>query len=269
MEELVEALRARNIILFVGSGVSSSLGLPSFAGLITEMAKELGYDADIFATYGPFPVLAEYYAITRGSLDPLRSRMDLDWHGEGRLVENSTVHRLIVDLGFPIVYTTNYDRWLEKAFDHYGKRYVKIAQLGDLIKVRDGLTQIVKFHGDFDDDSSIVLTESSYHARLNFESFLDLKLQADSLARTILFIFIGYSLTDINIRYLLFRLQRLWECSGYIAKRPKSYLYLDKPNAVQQQVWRARGVETIVSTRDDAGEGLKLFLEDLGRKTAA
>lgn len=38
----------------------------------------------------------------------------------------------------------------------------------------EGVTQIVKLHGDFDDEYAIVLTESSHFDRLGFDSPLDL-----------------------------------------------------------------------------------------------
>ena len=75
-----------------------------------------------------------------------------------------------------------------------------------------GDTEIVKFHGDFDDDESIVLTESQYFARLSLEHPLDIKLRGDTLDKGILFI--GYNLADINMRYLLFKLQQIWNSYG-------------------------------------------------------
>src|SRR5204862_304382 len=82
---------------------------------------------------------------------------------------------------FRIVYTTNYDRWLEAAFEHHGRPYAKIVSVADLPGIRPDVTQIVKFHGDFADEASIVLDESSYFRRLDFESPLDIKLRADAL----------------------------------------------------------------------------------------
>jgi hypothetical protein len=46
-----------------------------------------------------------------------------------------------------------------------------------------------------------VLTETDFLNRLSFDSPLDIKLHADALGRTVLFI--GYSMTDPNIRLLL------------------------------------------------------------------
>ncbi len=51
-------------------------------------------------------------------------------------------------------------------------------------------------------DASIVLGESSYFRRLDLESPLDIKLRADLPGRTVMFI--GYSLADVNIRYLFY-----------------------------------------------------------------
>lgn len=57
----------------------------------------------------------------------------------------------------------------------------------DVAEAQAELPHIVKFHGDFDDDASLVLTESDYFERLDFDTPLDSKFQADVLGRSILF----------------------------------------------------------------------------------
>ena len=42
--QLAEAIRQRRGVLFVGAGVSISVGLPSWETLIRQMASELGLD---------------------------------------------------------------------------------------------------------------------------------------------------------------------------------------------------------------------------------
>jgi len=103
-------------------------------------------------------------------------------------------------------------------------------------------TQIIKFHGDTISDDSIVLTESSYFERLAFDSPLDIKLRADMLGKSILFI--GYSLSDINIRLLIYKLYQLWQKSNNSSKRPKSYLFLPTPNPIQETILNCRGIQT-------------------------
>ena len=158
MDQLRDAYRNNRLILFVGSGVSANIGLPPWKELIDEIAVQLDYDPEVFNTYGNFLALAEYYRIKKGSIGPLRSWMDREWHRNIE-IRDSEIHRLIVHGRFPAIYTTNYDRWLEYAHDAYAVDYIKIANASDLTKARDGVRQIVKFHGDFDDDASIVLDE--------------------------------------------------------------------------------------------------------------
>lgn len=266
MEHLIRAVKEKRFILFVGGGVSMNLGLPEWKELISHLADELNYPREKFHSYGDYLSLAEYYQEKHGSLDPLIQWMDTSWHCPAIDVGSCDIHRLIVELDPPIIYTTNYDRWIERAFDHYGKPYTRIVNVADLINIREGVPQIVKFHGDFDDPASIVLTESSYFNRLDFEGPLDIKLRSDMLSRTILFI--GYRLSDINIRYLIYKLQRLWDGSVCSTSRPQSYIFLAQKNPVQEAVLRKRGIATLFSKRDLPGEGLREFLETLAEKAA-
>ncbi|GAB5514396.1 SIR2 family NAD-dependent protein deacylase [Rhodopirellula baltica] len=263
MQPLLDALRNRDIILFVGAGVSMNVDLPSWSKLVDEMATRVGYDPDIFSQLGDHLTLAEYYVLQHKSLGKLRSWMDTEWHSEKKRkeVEESEIHKMLVGLPCDIIYTTNYDRYLEWACEAQDRAYTKVTNVGDLVHIDDQKLEIIKFHGDFDDDQSIVLTESSYFERLSFESPLDIKLRADVLGKTILFL--GYSLSDINMRLLFFKLHKLWESSPYANARPNSYIFLTRPNPVQEAVLKSRGIEPIISPTDDPREGLKAFLADL------
>ncbi len=261
MHELAGAIRNRKVILFAGAGLSMNLGLPSFNSLIGRLAEELEFDPEIFHMSGDYLTLAEYYFQTKGKLGPLRSWMDTTWHSSEVDISKSVIHKAIVKLNLSAVYTTNYDRWIEKSFEYWNTPYSKIANVSDIASANEDRTQIIKFHGDFDDDESIVLTESSYFERMNFESPLDIKLRSDVLGKTILFI--GYSLSDINIRYLLYRLQKQWEKEGSNKTRPKSYIFLTRPNVVQEEILRARGVIPIIAETDDPKASLEKFLSEL------
>lgn len=261
IEPLISAIRARQAMLFAGAGVSNGLGLPTWKQLIDKLAGELEYDPRVFGLNGEFLELAEYYELQKGTLGPLRSWMDRNWHSDEAKVEKSAVHNAILELAFPVIYTTNYDRWLEIAHERSSTAYTKIANVGDFTKIKDGVTQIVKLHGDFDDDKSLVLTETSYFDRLAFESPLDIKLRSDSIGKVILFV--GYSLSDINVRYLLYKLYKLWADSGFAAARPKSYVFLSRPNPIQEAILANRGIVPIISDSDDPGAGLEEFLTRL------
>jgi hypothetical protein len=219
LDDLARSVRQRRAILFVGAGVSMVVGLPSWQALIDHMMEELEIPEASRGRPGlDHPILAEYYRLRRGTIGPLRSWMDREWKVSEERVRESRIHELIVSLDFPLIYTTNYDRNLEVAFELAQKPFHKISNARDLTQADRAGTQIVKFHGDFDDDSSLVLTEADYFARLNFDSPLDVKFRADAMSRTLLFI--GYSMSDLNIRLLLYRIWETWSRSAYERNRP-------------------------------------------------
>lgn len=260
-EELAAAIRDGQAILFVGSGASAGLGAPTWSGLIAEIGRQLGYDADVFASLGAsYLTVAEFYKIKKGGIGPLRSWMDNNWAVSDDVLSKSILHNLIVKLDFSVIYTTNYDRNLENSFKINNKDYKKISNISHLADPSPG-TQIIKLHGDFDDDNSIVITESDYFKRLDFTSALDLKLRSDVLGKTILFI--GYSLSDINVRLLLYKLWEIWQLSGRESERPRSYLFLTRPDEIQETVLRQWGVDTITADVDDPGAATCAFLESL------
>jgi len=261
-DELATAVRDRQVILFVGSGVSAGLGVPTWSGLINHLAQQMGYDPELFRTNsGNYPTLAEYYKIEHDSIGPLRSWMDTKWKLPNKKLKKSSVHQLIANLNFPLIYTTNYDRFIEQSFEIYKKPFKKIVNVRNIGSVREGETQIVKFHGDFDDDNSIVLTETDYYERLSFESPLDIKLRSDALGKSLLFI--GYSLSDINIRLLLYKLSQTWKTSGLDKHQPVSYLFQSRPDPIQEAVLDQWGVRVVTEDVNDPGAALCAFLKQL------
>jgi NAD-dependent SIR2 family protein deacetylase len=261
LDGLVEAIASDRLILFVGDGVSQSLGLPDFRTLVNHLANDLGFSAESFQT-AEYAVIAEAYLLKHGKLGPLRTWMDSTWHPANVDITKSEIHNLIVDLELSIVYTTNYDRWLEIAYEKRKRPFHKIANVADLAIDARGQTEIIKFHGDFEDDDSLVLTEASYFQRMIFESPLDIRLRSDCLARPLLFL--GYSLHDVNTRYLLYRLQELWKNSPYAEQRPISYIVMTERNPAQEIVLRARGVHPIV-LEGDPSEATTSFLQEISR----
>lgn len=240
VSEIVEAVRRRHALLFVGAGVSMSVGLPSWQMLIDHMLGELQLNASIMKDPDvTHQTIAEYYRLERGTLDALLDWMKQNWQVSEPRVQQSELHRLIVSLDFPIIYTTNYDSNLEIAYEVHGRPYAKISSARDIARAPAGVTQIIKYHGDFDDAETLVLTESDYFDRLSFDSPLDVKFRSDALGATVLFI--GYSMSDLNIRFLLHRLWSTWRHSGYEDDRPRSYIVMHEPSPVQEAVLRKWG----------------------------
>jgi NAD-dependent SIR2 family protein deacetylase len=155
------------LIPFVGAGLSKPLGLPDWSTLIDFIAKQLGYDPEVFKLNGNDLQLAEYYVTVKRSIGPLRSEMDRLFNPSDDQIKQSRAHSALADMKVPLIYTTNYDRIIERAFGLRGATYFTIANLDDIASApSDMATQIVKLHGTFDDDTSLVLTETSYFDRL-------------------------------------------------------------------------------------------------------
>lgn len=260
---LIDYIRRNRVIIFAGSGLSATLQLPTWDQLLSQVAAELKFDADIFQSLGDNYSLAEFYLIRNGRLGNLRQWMDQEWHRPKVAIDisKSQAHVSLVKLGAQRIYTTNWDNWIEAAHRAMGQTYHKIVRVKDIADAPDDVPHIVKFHGDFSDDDSLVFTERSYFDRMSFDSPIDIKFRADTIGRSILFL--GYSIRDMNMRLLLYRLEQIWKQSFDPAARPPSFVFLTRPNEVQEAVLRARGIEPIVGTSDDPTHSLTEFLTSL------
>jgi hypothetical protein len=243
------------------------LGLPSYASLIRELGQHVDFDGAIFEQLGDYLTLAEFYSLQKNGLSELQSHLKEKWKKSQKEVISSPVHKAIVDLGCKLIYTTNFDDFLEKAHRALKVGYRSLRSVNDFVNLADNKVHIVKLHGDLRSTKTMVFTESSYFDRLNFESPLDIKLRADMLGKTLLFI--GYSLSDINVRLLLYRLQKLWETGPRPEYRPKSYVFMGKPNEVLERVLIERGLIPIVAETADPETSLTNFLETLRLQASA
>ena len=261
--ELLRELRNNGkLIPFVGAGLSQPLGLPSWSGLIETIAEELGYDPAVFNCNGTAVQLAEYYVATKGSIGPLRSLMDRAFNPSDEKIAKSRAHSALVEMNLQTIYTTNYDTIIERAFELRDHPYHTVANIDDIATAPMGTTRVVKFHGTFSDDASLVLTESSYFDRLDFESAIDIQLRADTLGRSLLFI--GYSLSDLNIRYMLYKLHKLREHVKHSSSRmPSAFLTTFGIGEIQRTLLLRWNVSTIELDPLDKSRSVDEFLEAL------
>lgn len=187
------------------------------------------------------------------------------------------VHRFFAKLpavsrerGWPLcqlLVTTNYDDALERAFDDVKEPYdtvwyiadrkfrgkfwhrpfggeAKVVERPKRYVIPDDRTVVLKIHGAVDRDDatrdSYVITEDHYIeflAKTELTQLLPVELLEKLLHSH--FLFLGYSLQDWNLRVIL---HRIWEQQklGF-----NSWAIQLAPSEIEQELWRARGVDVI------------------------
>ena len=252
-QELIEMIRQQRLIPFLGAGFSAGLNLPNWDEMLKKLSDEiedsLPYEeVKKLCNNDPLQVAEYFYLKCDRNIGPLRHaistflRTDIDPTLSGAHVD-------LVNLGCKQIYTTNYDDLIETTFKKLKVPFSVIALPKHVATSSGGKVQIVKYHGDLRHEATLVLTESSYYRRLDFESPMDLKFRSDLLGRSVLFM--GYSFRDINIRIIWFKLMEMMKDIP-MNDRPTSFIVRFDPNPVLETLYEAVGIKTIVL--DEAGE---------------
>lgn len=265
LNDLVQAFRDKRVIPFIGAGFSKACGFPSWSELIQHLLER--FDQDSFDAIDNIDLLrvAEYLKIINGNeIGPIRSEIEKLCNSYSIDISISDPHLHLVSLGAPIIYTTNYDNLIEEAFKYTSQPYSQVVTTRDIVKnVTKDSTQIVKFHGSFEHEKTMVLTESDYFSRLEFETPIDIKLRSDLIGRTILFM--GYSFSDFNIRYLWFKLRNMMKTMNEFDK-PRSFILLSSDDKIMTTLFENIGIVPIHLSNfdgDDTTARLTDFMERL------
>ena len=266
ISELVNLLHQNRLIPFLGAGFSEGCNLP----LASELTHQLLQDFQLNHVYESgaqveLSQLCEYLKIVAGgSIDPVLQKIRHLMKDDDVDITQSQPHLLLARLNTPLIYTTNYDRLIEHTLDYLAVPYQTVVSTADIIESTDcGGVQIVKFHGSWEQPETIILTEADYYERLEFVTPIDIKLRADSLGKSLLFM--GYSFSDFNIRYLWFKLRKMMH--GLAANQlPNSYILLFQPDQITRVLLENMGIIPIDLSNfpgNSLSENLSAFLNEL------
>lgn len=212
MINLKKILAQSDTIIFVGSGISLWSGLPTWSGMIEELAKFLEKgtgNADLVraeAKKGDLLQAASY------GFDQLTKQQIGEFVREachyGRARPNE-VHRKIVTLGPRCFITTNYDDLIEQSLREWQpNRFYRppvtnrqLTETAEIVHAR-AIDFIFKPHGDAADSESIILTREQYRRLLpQGESQAALESVKMLLAsRPVLYL--GFGLRDPDFMYV-------------------------------------------------------------------
>lgn len=196
LKEFPAALNEGVGAIFIGAGVSMGAGYPSWSQLLREIGEELGVGtSDIH----DLAALAQWSIQESGGATRVRNVIKQEI-GTDRPVPETL--EIISRLPVSHIWTTNYDRLVERAFQSIGRPIDCIGGAKDLaLKATPGATRLYKMHGSIDRLDEIVISTDDYELfRSNRGAYLPL-LQAHLTSMSMLFV--GLSFTDPNIRHVL------------------------------------------------------------------
>lgn len=269
--ELRRRYREERVLPFIGAGTSMSISWtdsagvkrrgPSWEELVSQAAQLLGFeDAALARVRGTDLQILEYFKRKNNQ----ETAKLTNWLGKymdppDTALKDAPILRELAALDkCRFFYTTNFDNFLERAFALHSRSHSVIAFEAEMGIERS--CEIVKFHGDLDHPSQIVLTESDYEKRLKLSTPMDHRLRADLLGRVILFL--GYSFRDQNVSYL-FRLftDQHWEQANSLLG-DRAYIVVSDPSDFEYELFEARRIKVIpISGKDRTGEIAQLLNE--------
>lgn len=176
------------------------------------------------------------------------------------------VHKLLVELPWTDIFTTNYDTLLERAYETSMKRrYRVVYRQNDLIHSAME-PRIVKLHGSFPSYEPFIISEEDYRRYPDdYAPFVNTVQQA-LLEK--LFVLIGFSGSDPNF---LKWIGWIHDNLG-LNNAPRIYMIVHKtPSQVQIKMLNARNIDLIILNdikaynNDDYKESIRRFLVDLTR----
>ena len=263
MDKLRALLAEDDTILFVGSGISNWSGLPTWLGLIADLADfldSLGIDSSLVRAEMKAGDLlqAASYAFDRLTKPQIASFMRTSCK-----VETATphdIHKKILALG-PLIYiTTNYDSLLENALQLWYPDRQKplvvtnrnLVELAEIVHTR-ATNFIYKPHGDIRDSESIILSREQYRNLLPQGEYAAALETLRTLMATRPVLYVGFGLRDPDFLYIRNILLNLYKGA------PRDHFAI-MPDIVseEREYWRRHyGIHLISYSTDLASNGVR------------
>lgn len=206
IDKYVEAISNENASLFIGSGLSTAVGYPSWSQLLEDKAVDIGLD--IKHESNNLISLAQYYVNKkqRGELEKeIRIRFK-----DTKDKKLSEIHKILASLPIRNWWTTNFDKLIEKEFSNDGILYSTFNSDKSL-RLGGEKVQVLlhKMHGDIDDVDNVVITRRDYERYRETHEMLLAKFQGEMCSKT--FLFLGYSFSDPDVNHILARMTNVYK----------------------------------------------------------
>lgn len=234
IQHIQDASKQGRLVIFVGAGVSANSGVPMWKELIDEFKKELPEELNKETDYLK---IAELYKSSRGHkeyMDKVKSVLKY------RSTLPNPIHKAILDLKPCHIITTNYDDLIEQTVEKTFSPYDIVRKDTDLPNMQYP-NAIIKMHGDFDTDNIVLTEEDYYNYARNFPLIRSYIL---SLFASKLVLFVGFSLTDLNLKLILNDVRNILN-----EKMQPVYIYTDvSPDSVSFRYFAERSINIVLYT---------------------
>src|ERR1043166_8740512 len=218
-DQLTQALKKEDTVIFVGSGISCWAGLPSWSKLLDQLASYLasaGRDGDLVRREAQQDLLqAASYGFDQ--LTPMEIGKFMRDACRVDTAKPHEIHRKLVTLGPRCFITTNYDQLIEKAAEQWQstRPFKRVTnrqpfEEADIIQART-LDFIFKPHGDVGDVESIVLTREQYRKLLEGGEWHHALESLKTLLVTRRVVYLGFGLRDPDFLLLRDVLANTWK----------------------------------------------------------
>lgn len=239
--ELTTAIQNQEVVLFVGSGVSTSAELPDWPTLIRPWAAAVGARwpqnvADLTANH--LLAVAQFYENQRGRnalIRTLREALDTT------ALPPSPLHQYLPALPISTIFTTNYDDLLERTWQAAKRKLNVIVSEAELAFWREDQVQLIKLLGDLNRPQSLVITQSDFNTYLVTHSRLIERLRTLLESKTALFL--GYSLQDPFFN-------QIWDQIGltFGSLRRRGFALLSEIDSLIVDDFQRRGIHVLSFT---------------------
>lgn len=210
-KDLINRIRDGKCILFAGAGTSLDAGLPTWHELLENMIDQVmdcgQIDAGQKKELEELLDIQDYTVVAEFCKDMLGAKGFANLIKDRLSTKNrvSAMHKLLAEIPFKAVITSNYDNFLEKNHRNY-----KVILPDDINKdgqdavssfFEDDMFPIFKVHGSYEDPGSIILTDNDYRnvifRKPRYRDNLKRLFEDKSL------LFVGFSFRDSSINLLL------------------------------------------------------------------
>ncbi|CAI8819600.1 SIR2 family NAD-dependent protein deacylase [Bacillus pseudomycoides] len=198
LSQLISKIRKKEVILWAGAGFSIYTNLPTGGQLASKIISELPEQYHEDLKYKTLPEVAEEFVMLNGGTKRELFRIlkeDID-------IEPNTleVHEKLTEIiQIEKIVTTNYDKLFEKAY----KNELSVIVNNNQLPLATKRVKLFKVHGDIDQENTMVITTSDYvdfFTSSNRNAAVWKNIEA--LMNEKSFLFVGYSLDDINVKTL-------------------------------------------------------------------